>query len=90
MTDPETGPTYRFKWTNYDMERMIAERRSCAASLRRNAATLIVKAEQIEEEAEKWSNVLEIVEGNGPSASADGFALPIARRRAFQDALHRP
>ena len=53
---------YRFKWVNYDMERMQASQRARAQVLRRDAAILIARAEQIEEDAAEWEKALESVE----------------------------
>lgn len=57
----EDQPTYRFKWTNMDLDRFVENRRAAAVLLRRDAAKLTLRAEQIEEEIAEWMNALEEV-----------------------------
>ena len=58
MSEPER-PTYRFKWVNFDLERQVDECKARASTLRREAAVLVMRAEVIENEAEKWKSMLE-------------------------------
>jgi hypothetical protein len=58
-SNPDARPTYRFKYVNYDLDRQVEDRRAAATLLRHDAANLILRAEQMEEEAEKWRAVLE-------------------------------
>ena len=41
---------YKFRWTNYDLDRYVEERKSVAIGLRRQAADLQIQAQQIENE----------------------------------------
>ena len=58
ITDPEEGPLYRFKWSNWDLDRHIEDRKFAATQLRRQASDLSLRAEQIEEECAKLKTVL--------------------------------
>lgn len=51
-------PTYRFKWSNYDLDRYLRERRRCADALRREAEILTKRAEQVDKEADELEAVL--------------------------------
>lgn len=55
-------PTYRFRHSNVDLEDYIENMRFRATCLRREAATKISQAEVIEEEANRLSLDLELVE----------------------------
>jgi hypothetical protein len=57
----EEQPTYRFKWSNIDLDRFVENRRAAAVLLRREAAKLTLQAEQIEEEVHQWKDALEEV-----------------------------
>jgi chaperonin cofactor prefoldin len=59
MSIEPTRPTYRFKYLNYDLDRQVDECRQSASILRQDAAKLILRADQIEEEARKWEAALE-------------------------------
>jgi len=59
MSDENGRPTYRFRWSNYDLAKFVKERAFCAQRLRADAAVLLRRAEQIEEEAAAWENALE-------------------------------
>jgi hypothetical protein len=62
MTDDnEILPTYRFRWSNVDKAGFVLERRAVADGLRRDAQTMMRRAEQIEEEIAAWSRALEDV-----------------------------
>ena len=54
-------PAYRFKWSNYNLGHYLRERRSVADVLRRDAAILVARAEQIEEEAHHLQTALQPV-----------------------------
>ena len=54
-------PTYKFKWTNVDLNSYIENRRFVAKQKRREAEVLIKQAEAIEEEMQELQLVLEPV-----------------------------
>lgn len=49
---------YRFRWSNYNLGRMLKERRNAAQRLRNDAEILVKRAEQIEAEASEWEDAL--------------------------------
>lgn len=53
---------YKFKWDNMDLPEYIEHRRAAATNLRREAAVLVRRAEQIEEELAELSTTLIQVE----------------------------
>ena len=53
---------YKFKWSNIDLEDFVEQRKFAATELRRQARTLEVRAEQIEEEIHEWKSALEVTE----------------------------
>lgn len=55
----EIGPTYRFKWSNYTLAKYIEGRRAVADRIRRDASTMIQRAEQIEQEMVELANSIE-------------------------------
>lgn len=55
-------PTYRFRWTNIDMDAFREQRRCAAQALRRDAEILMRRADQIEAEVREWYQALEEVE----------------------------
>ena len=70
-------PAYRFKWSNYDLEHYLQERRSVAGLLRRDAAMLVARAEQIEEEAHHLQTALQpVVSGDLNEATDPDPARP--------------
>ncbi len=59
----ESGrPAYQFRWSNIDLEDFVAQRRFAAEVLRRDAAILTRRAEQIEEEARTWEAAFELAD----------------------------
>lgn len=54
--------TYRFRWSNYDLNSYIDNRRQVARNLRAQAANLTLQAEQIDNEMHELRNSLAEVE----------------------------
>jgi len=54
-------PTYKFKWTNIDLAAFMEQRRYAAQSLRRDANLLMMRADEIEAQANEWSSALKEV-----------------------------
>lgn len=67
MSDQDEQATYRFKWSNYDLEAWVASKRAAANNLRRDAQILIVKADQIDEMCHALKADLIEVEPKEPS-----------------------
>lgn len=65
MSDPNTTaddqPAYRFRWSNYDLDRYVEGRIEAAKGLRHDAHILTVKADVIEQEARKLKQDLQEV-----------------------------
>ncbi|MDR3736073.1 MAG: hypothetical protein P4L10_11120 [Acidobacteriaceae bacterium] len=53
--------SYKFKWANYDLSDHLKSRKAVASKLRRDAATLVARADQIEEELMELERALEKV-----------------------------
>jgi hypothetical protein len=63
--DPELPPTYRFRWSNYQLPDYLNEMRQRADNFRREAKILTMRAEQIDEERGKLENaLLEVSDAN--------------------------
>lgn len=54
---------YKFKWSNVDLDDFVEQRRFTATQLRRDAQTLMVRADQIDEEINAWKLVLVVADG---------------------------
>lgn len=59
----QVGPraTYRFKWSNLDLDTYFVGRRAAADALRREASVMIKRADQIELEITELAACLELV-----------------------------
>ena len=60
-TAPDGQPAYRFRWSNYDLDRYVEGRLEAAQGLRRDAYILTVKADVIEQEVIKLKQDLQEV-----------------------------
>jgi len=54
-------PNYKFKWTNIDLAAFMEQRRHAAQALRRDAHLLMIRADEIETQANEWSTALKEV-----------------------------
>ncbi len=54
---------YKFKWSNVDLDDFVEQRKFAATNLRRQAADLTLRADQIDEEIAAWKTALEVPDG---------------------------
>ncbi len=54
---------YKFKWSNINLGDFIEERKFASNQLRADARLLMVRADQIDEEINKWKMALEVPDG---------------------------
>lgn len=58
---------YKFKWDNMDLPEYVEHRQAAATILRREAAVLVRRAEQIEEELAELRTTLMVVTDEDPA-----------------------
>jgi hypothetical protein len=58
-TTPAEWPSYRFRWSNVDLEAFKNQRRFAADKLRREAEILMKRADQIDQEMHEWACAME-------------------------------